>query len=164
MQRPLLPPQGTITKSSTCLDDQVVHLLSLCRHVGCQRGERTLFHRSLALVRKSVEVTVNAGPLEVGDLIFSSYWSQDHRVPPIRFSWKFFSFFSVFPNWNCQYPDLILGLSFCLEEAQNRGSEIRGAVHRGPRMKAWPSVMSKVLVTEEALDIGQTERMRNQRI
>lgn len=129
-----------------------------------ERGKRALFNKTLALVPKSVKVTVNAGPLEVGDLTFPSYRSQDHRVSPTTLSWKFFYFFSVFPNWNGQYPDLILGFRGVLKKPKNRGSEIRGAVHRGPRMKAWPSVMSKALVTEEALGIGQTERMRNQRI
>lgn len=100
-------------------------------------------------------------PWEVGDLTFSSYWSQDHRVSPNQMRLEMLL---GFPKLELLISRSHTGLSFCLEEVQNRGSEIRGAVHWGPKIKAWPSVMSKVLVIEEALDIGQTERMRNQRI
>lgn len=102
--------------------------------------ERGLSNNRLALVPKSVEVTVNAGPLGNWWLDLFFLWEPRPQSFPYQILLEILLFLLSFPKLELLISKSHTWLSFRLEEAQNRGSEIRGAVHGGPKIKAWPSV------------------------
>lgn len=124
---------------------------------GCQ--DEGSFSRRLAFVSMSVEVIVNAGPLEncwLWSFLLVGTKTTELLLPDS--AGNSFSWFSQTGIVNIQISHLTFT---CLGETQIRGSERRGAVPWVSKIKTWPSVMFKVTVIQEAHDIRQTERLRN---
>lgn len=132
MQRPPLLPQEIITKFSACLDNQGVHLPSLCHKVGCQKeGSVQQKARLCPQDRCSHCKCWTSGKLVA--LTFSLVGAKTTELRLPDSAGNSLSWFSQIVIVNIQTSYLTF---ICLGEGQIRGSELRGAVplrpnHRG---------------------------------